>query len=67
MEDDDHLIRNLGARFPVPANEHLVGGYWIILFSLVAGLGLLVLTHRGARRFIGWWRKRLHWREAVAS
>jgi uncharacterized membrane protein len=37
---------------------HLVGGYWVVPLFLLAGLGLLFLTHRGARRFLGWWRRR---------
>ena len=47
----------LGARFPAPA-EPVAGGYWIVPACLAAGLGILVATHRGARRFIGWWRRR---------
>jgi uncharacterized membrane protein len=39
-------------------SEHNVGGYWVIPIFLVAGLGLLFLTHRGARKFLGWWRRR---------
>jgi uncharacterized membrane protein len=34
------------------------GGNWVILIGLVCGLGLLVLTHRGAKRFLAWWRER---------
>jgi hypothetical protein len=37
---------------------HMVGGYWVIPIFLVTGFGLLFLTHRGARRFLGWWRRR---------
>jgi uncharacterized membrane protein len=47
---------SLGVKFPaegVPA-----GGNWVILIGLVFGLGFLVLSHRGARRFLGWWRER---------
>ena len=46
---------SLGVKFPadgVPA-----GGNWVILIGLVFGLGFLVLSHRGARRFLGWWRE----------
>lgn len=51
--------RSLGAQFPpLPANQHVEGGYWVILIGLVCGLGLLVLTHRGARGFLRWWRER---------
>jgi uncharacterized membrane protein len=38
--------------------EHMIGGYWVIPIFLIAGFGLLVLTHRGARKFLGWWRRR---------
>ena len=48
----------LGADFPGLKNQHVVGGYWVILIGLVCGLGLLVLTHQCARRFLGWWRSR---------
>ena len=34
------------------------GGNWVILIGLVFGLGFLVLTHRGASRFLAWWRAR---------
>jgi uncharacterized membrane protein len=35
------------------------GGNWVILIGLVLGLGLLVLTHRGARKFLAWcWSRR---------
>jgi uncharacterized membrane protein len=37
---------------------HMVGGYWVIPIFLATGMGLLVLTHRGARKFLGWWRRR---------
>jgi len=47
----------LGARFPAPA-EPVAGGYWIVPACLAAGLGIMIATHRGARRFIGWWRQR---------
>jgi uncharacterized membrane protein len=47
----------VGAQFPAPA-EPLRGGYWIIPVCLILGLGVLRLTHRGAIRFLGWWRRR---------
>lgn len=34
------------------------GGNWVILIGLVFGVGFLVLTHLGARRFLAWWRAR---------
>jgi uncharacterized membrane protein len=48
----------LGAQFPAPSDAELRGGYWIMPIAAACGLGILVLTHRGARRFLGWWRTR---------
>jgi hypothetical protein len=48
----------MGAGPGVRSGEHLVGGYWVIPIWLVAGFGLVLLTHRGARSFLGWWRRR---------
>lgn len=38
--------------------EHMVGGYWVIPIFLGVGLGLFFITHRCARNFLGWWRRR---------
>jgi len=43
---------------PGVRHEHMVGGYWVIPICVVTGLVLLFLTHRGARKFLGWWRAR---------
>jgi hypothetical protein len=48
----------LAADFPKMTHEHVVGGYWVIPFCLLLGLGLLAITHRCARSFLGWWRAR---------
>jgi hypothetical protein len=48
----------LGIDFPGRTNEHVVGGSWVVVIGLVAGFGLLVVTHRCARRFLTWWRNR---------
>lgn len=45
---------SLGAQFPWPEGVPVYGGYWIIPVCLVLGLGLLVLTHRGARKWLAW-------------
>lgn len=58
VNGEGSLPTSLGAKFPVPVNQHAAGGYWIIPVCLFLGLGLLVLTHRGARRFLSWWRER---------
>jgi hypothetical protein len=46
----------VGGQFPIPPNEHVVGGYWVIPICLFLGLLVLVLTHRGTMRFLQWWR-----------
>src|SRR6185295_4116593 len=48
----------IGAHFPLKPGMELHGGYAVIPFALVCGLGILVGTHRGARRFLTWWRNR---------
>lgn len=47
-------IRNgmsLGFQFPAPAEAELLG-YWMIPLALTAGIAILVITHRAARRWI---------------
>jgi len=58
MREGDAFPHNFGGQFPIPPGERLVGGYWVIPFALAAGLFMLVLTYRGARRFLVWWRER---------
>lgn len=41
-----------------PADQHAVGGYWVIVIGLVLGPACLVITHRIARRFLAWWQSR---------
>ena len=48
----------LGAHFPLRPGIDLRGGYWVIPVALFCGLGIFVGTHRGARRFLSWWRER---------
>lgn len=43
---------SLGAQFPPPPGVSPLGGYWIVPIFLVLGLGVLLLTHRAARRWI---------------
>ena len=47
---------SLGIKFAT--DQMPAGGYWVILIGLFFGLGLLVLSQRGARRFLAWWRER---------
>lgn len=49
---------SFGALFRAPPGAEVVGGYWVIPLSALLGLGLLVATHRGARRLLAWWRGR---------
>jgi uncharacterized membrane protein len=46
-----------GAQFPVHPGTMVEVGYWMIPFSLLCGLGIFVGTHRGARKFLAWWRE----------
>ena len=48
----------LGAHFPVSPGTDLRGGYWIIPIALFFGMGIFVATHRGARKYLAWWRGR---------
>jgi hypothetical protein len=48
----------LGAQFPIPANEHVVAGYWVIPICLFLGLLVLVVNHRGTVKFLHWWKGR---------
>jgi uncharacterized membrane protein len=48
----------IGAHFPLSPQTELGGGYWVIPFALFCGLGIFVGTHRGARKFLAWWRAR---------
>jgi len=58
------LSWRLGAG-PGVRHDHLAGGYWVIPICLIAGFGLLFFSQRGARKFLGWWRRR-HPRFAVS-
>lgn len=58
LNNGSGIPRRLGALFPAPAGEHVVGGYWVIPVALTMGLGVLVLNHRGTKRFLSWWRNR---------
>jgi uncharacterized membrane protein len=49
----------LGAHFPVSPDLDMRGGYWVMPIAIVCGAGILVGTHRGARKFLSWWRSRL--------
>lgn len=46
----------LGAQFPAPSPP--LGGYWIVPISLMLGFGIVLLTHRAARRWIAATRNR---------
>lgn len=48
----------LGAHFPLLPNTDLRGGYWIVPFAVFCGLAIFAVTHRGARRYLAWWRAR---------
>jgi len=51
-------VHALGLVSPMPEGATARGGYAIIPLCFVLGLGILVGTHRLARRFLGWWKVR---------
>ena len=46
------------AQFPLSPGTDLRGGYWIIPIALFSGLLIFIGAHRGARKFLSWWRER---------
>lgn len=50
-------LPSFGVRIPPPGPP--AGGSWVILIGLGFGLLLLVLTHRGAKSFLAWFRPRI--------
>jgi hypothetical protein len=54
----DGIPISFGTMSPAPADAVPVGGYWIVPISLVIGLLVLVVTHRGARALVHRWRER---------
>jgi uncharacterized membrane protein len=55
----DGVPRGFGVFDPhLPAGAEVLGGYWMIPVLTALGLAALVVTHRGATRFLGWWRTR---------
>jgi uncharacterized membrane protein len=49
---------DVGFTSPLPPGAVVRGGYAVIPLFIALGLAILVGTHRGARRFLGWWRAR---------
>ena len=49
----------IGAVFPVPEDAVIMGGYWIVPATLLAGAAALIFTHRAARNTVGRWLARL--------
>ncbi|HTI39753.1 MAG TPA: hypothetical protein VL484_19490 [Vicinamibacterales bacterium] len=47
---------SFGALFPAPGRP--LGGYWVMPICVAIGVGLLIVTHRGARRLIEVWLRR---------
>jgi uncharacterized membrane protein len=54
----DGVPRGFGMFEPLPAGGEVWGGYWMIPVLAALGLATLVVTQRGATRFLGWWRTR---------
>jgi hypothetical protein len=58
ISDGPDIGWRAGVHAAAASGGHDVGGYWVIPIFLTAGIGLLFLTTRGARKFLGWWRRR---------
>ena len=52
------IPRSFGYFDNLPAGTTAYTGYWIIPICIVLGLVILVVSHRAAKRFLGWWRGR---------
>jgi uncharacterized membrane protein len=46
----------MGVHFPRTPDLDLRGGYWVVPVALFCGMGIFIGTHRGARRYLAWWR-----------
>jgi hypothetical protein len=62
-----HKGISLGAQFPAPEGVTPLGGYWIIPVCLFAGLLVLVVTHRLARRWVARLRERIKDRRGLMT
>ncbi len=51
-------FHGVGMEFGLPPGTEVRGGYWVIPLALVAGLAVLVGTHRASRRILAWLRAR---------
>ena len=49
-------FHGLGAHFPMPPGGTVVGGYWFIPLSILAGLAVLAATQWTSRRILVWMR-----------
>lgn len=58
---------SLGAQFPAPDGVAPLGGYWIVPICLLAGLVILIATHRLARRWVGGLRERMRNRRTLPA
>ncbi len=63
----DGVPRAIGIFSNLGEGAEVWGGYWVIPVALTLGLLTLVATHRGAMRFLGWWRNRRNARRYLAD
>jgi len=54
----DGSPRGFGIMGDLPPGAQMWGGYWLIPILIALGVSILVLTQRGATRFLVWWRAR---------
>jgi len=58
VPNDGRFLADLAMKFPTPAGEHDVAGYWLIPVCAILGILALRATHGLARRFLTRWRER---------
>jgi hypothetical protein len=61
--DVGFILRNgipqgFGVHTDPPPGVEIVGGLWVVPFSLIVGMLILLVTHRGTRALLGWFRRR---------
>jgi hypothetical protein len=61
----DGVPQGFGMRDQLMPDVEIVGGWWVLPFCLIAGLALLVLTHKGARAWLRWIQTRIRVKESA--
>lgn len=64
VNGEGSMPTSLGIKFAT--DQQPAGGYWVIPLCLILGLGFMVLSHRGGKRYLAWWRERGRSRSGIA-